>query len=223
MVTFYTGLTVFEKILFIVAFASSFLLVLQIILVLIGLGHGGDVGNGDVGSDFHGDFHGGDIHAGDFHGDVNGDLHTDVPHDTNTGTGAELSLFTIKGFIAFFSVGGWSALAVTQAGGHIILAVLVGIVAGFLAMYGVAYLYRLGFKLQDDGTIRLNTAIGEVAKVYLTIPSKGNGSGKIMMTLQERFIEAEAITNSNEPIKTDEMVRVMGCYENTLIVERLEK
>ena len=75
--------------------------------------------------------------------------------------------------------------------------------------------------MQDDGTIRIHQAIGQIGKVYLTVPPKGNGMGKVNLTLNERHVELDAITESNEPIKTDELVRIMGCYENTIIVERI--
>ena len=195
MELFFLGLTVLERILFIVASAATALLIVQIILLLLGFS----------GAEF------GDI------GDVDS-----VDMDIDASAGAQLSLFTVKGIIAFFSVGGWVGLAVSQAGGHFILVILLALIAGGLAMYGIAYVYSLAQKLQSDGQISMNNAIGQVGKVYLTVPPKGKGAGKVTLTIQERYIEAEAIQEGENPIKSEELIRVMGCHENTLIVEKYD-
>jgi len=94
------------------------------------------------------------------------------------------------------------------------------IVAGFLAMFTVAYLYNSILKLQTDGTLRIQDSIGQIGKVYLTVPAKGKGVGKVNVLLQERYVELEAITEGAEPINSEEMIRIVGCYENTVIVEK---
>lgn len=223
---FYQALTVFERILFIFASAATFLLVVQVIFLLIGIGHSGDADfDSDIHTYFDGDVHtdfDGNIHT-DFEGEIHADLHADSGNDVHSelSEGTGLAIFTVKGLIAFFAVGGWAGLVASQAGAHIVLVIFVCLGAGFLAMYGVAFLFKLGFKMQDDGTIRIHQAIGQIGKVYLTVPPKGNGMGKVNLTLNERHVELDAITESNEPIKTDELVRIMGCYENTIIVERI--
>ncbi|MGI6701374.1 MAG: hypothetical protein ACOX3U_02755 [Christensenellales bacterium] len=197
---FFQSLSIFETVLFIFASISSLILLAQIVLVLIGIGHDGDV-------DIHTDY----------------DDISDTADSDDVSSGAGFSIITFKGIIAFFSVGCWSAFAVSQANGRIVLVIIVGLLAGLASMFGVAYLYKLSFKMQEDGTLNINNAIGQVGKVYLTVPSKGGGSGKVVLTIQERYAELDAITNSQEPIKTDEMVRVIGCYENSLIVEKLDR
>lgn len=195
MQVFFLGLDVFERVLFIIATTSTALLIVQIILLLIGIGGSSDM------IDFS-------------HVDV------DAHFDTHLDTGAEFSLFTIKGVIGFFAVGGWVGFAVSQAGGHILLVILLTLITGTATLFGVAYLYNLIVKMQSDGTINMSNAVGLIGKVYLTIPPKGKGSGKVNLTIQERLIEAEAISQIEEPIKTEEMIRVIGCYENTVIVEK---
>ena len=76
----------------------------------------------------------------------------------------------IQGNNRVLSVGCWSAFAVSQANGRIVLVIIVGLLAGLASMFGVAYLYKLSFKMQEDGTLNINNAIGQVGKVYLTVP-----------------------------------------------------
>lgn len=195
MSVFFLGLTLFERIIFVVATVSSILLAIQILFLLLGIGDGlGDISGIDA-----------------------------VEIGTNASEGLSLSVFTIKGIIGFFAVGGWASFAVSQAGGHISLVIISYLVAGGAALFGIAHLYKLSIKMQSDGTIQHSNAIGKVATVYLTIPAKGNGSGKVHLTVQERYIEMEAVTEGDEPIKSDEMVSVVGCYNNTLIVEKNHK
>jgi hypothetical protein len=221
MEAFFLGLSILEKIFFILASIGSLLLIIQIILMIIGMG--GDGIDGIDGADSPDIPH--DI-PHDVPHDIPGELSHDVPHEVNVDHGNDLasgtsfSLFTVRGIIGFFAVGSWVGLAVSQSGVHPILALLAALASGFLAMYIVAYLYSLMLKFQADGTLRVNESIGQIGKVYLTVPPKGQGTGKINILIQERYVELEAITESAEAIKTEEMIRVVGCYENTVIVER---
>jgi membrane protein implicated in regulation of membrane protease activity len=46
------------------------------------------------------------------------------------------------------------------------------------------------------------------------------GSGKVMVTIQERLVEAEAITDEDRKLATGEAVQVVGSVGNTLIVKK---
>ncbi|MFA5449046.1 MAG: hypothetical protein WC292_01210 [Clostridia bacterium] len=189
MGAFFTSLSVLEIILFILAAASSIILVIQIILMLIGFG-GGDA-----------DLDGGDMDFDDI-------------------AGADgLTLFTIKGIIAFFSIGGWVGLAVSRSGAHIAWVFVSAFLTGGAALVGVAFLFKLMGKLQQDGSIKRTNAIGHTATVYLTIPPRGKGTGKINVLIQERYIEAEAVTLGDQPIPTGSIVNVIAMENDVLVVE----
>ena len=75
-------------------------------------------------------------------------------------------------------------------------------------------------RLQDSGNLRFSNAVGSAAQVYIPIPANRIGRGKVMVLIQERLVEAEAITDEATKLKTGETVQVIGNIGNTLIVKR---
>ena len=73
-----------------------------------------------------------------------------------------------------------------------------------------------------EGELDVANAIGKTATVYLPIPPGGTGFGKVNVTVQEKYIEVDAITLANRKISTGETVRIVGKDEiGRLTVEPL--
>ena len=62
--------------------------------------------------------------------------------------------------------------------------------------------------------------LGQTGVVYIRIPKKGEGQGKITMTIQERFSELDAITYGDEDLKPSTVVRVVDLVNDLLVVEK---
>lgn len=198
MAAFWEGLSLFGKILFCTALAGTTVLVIQIIMLIIGFAAGslGDVDGFD-----------GDI-------DADGD---GIPDG-----GEGIGMFTVKGIVAFFSIGGWVGLAMDMAECHPAITAVVAVVSGIVALIGVGFLYKGLYKLQSSGNVNMNNAVGKTAEVYLTIPANGENTGKVSVTVQERLIEAEART-MGDSIATGTLVKVVDVINDVLIVEPLNK
>ncbi len=144
---------------------------------------------------------------------------TDVFDGADT-DGDGFALFSIRGIVAMLCVAGWSGLAMFQAGWNPGLVILLSSVFGVLALFGMAFMMKAIMKLQDNGNIDLGSSVGKCGKVYIPIPPSMSGNGKINITLQERFLEVDAVTACNRTIKTGETVRVVATDEfSTLVVE----
>lgn len=187
---FWATLSLLQKIYFCIGLAASVFLVLQIITLLFGIGDSGDV---DV--------------------DLTGDGEVDVTIDGSDG----FTLFSIRGIVSFFAIGGWTGYALSYVSTP--LSVVGSLVAGFLALVGMAFAIRGVMNLRSSGNIEISKAIGSNAVVYLTIPAKGNGTGKITMTLEERFVELNALCNNEQSIPTGAQVKVVGIVGDVLVVE----
>ena len=95
---------------------------------------------------------------------------------------------------------------------------------GFMALVGIAWIMKLSSKLQSSGNIDLGYAIGKVGTVYIPVPASMKGSGKVNLTIQERFIEVNAVTTADRKLTTGESVRVVATDETgMLVVEPLAK
>lgn len=196
MLEWWNSLTLFGQIYAAIAIPATIILVLQSLLLFLGLGfdHDTDFGGGDH-----------DIGEGD-HG-----------FDGDDG----LSLFTIRGLVAFFSIGGWTGLACELAGSGAILSILIAFGAGTIALVGIAILFKYSLTLQSQGNLDIHNALDKVGKVYIPIPGNRNGMGKISVMFQSKYTELDAVTEDKQSLKTGEMAKITAIIdEQTVLVTR---
>jgi hypothetical protein len=182
-------------------------LVFQFVLSLFGLGDH----DGDVGGMHHGDISGG--HDSGWHHDAS----IDGSHATNWFYEI-ISIRTLAAGATFFGLVGNGALAwdYSRSG-----AFVMAVVAGAGAMYGVYWLYKQVYRLQNSGTENIRNAIGAPAVVYVPIPGKRAGSGKVTFKLQNRLVEYLAVTDDDERLATGEKVMIVAIVNSdTVRVER---
>lgn len=142
--------------------------------------------------------------------------------DAMTGDdGVEASFFTLRNFIAFFTLFGWAGLAAYKNGSSQSMAVLVGTLAGAAMVTIMMWLLNKAAQLRHSGTLDLRNALGHTGKTYLQIPASRTGQGKVNLQVQGALRELEAVTDDQEPIPTGTRVKVSGLADpRTLIVTR---
>ena len=166
--------------------------IVQVILLLVGFGSGG--GDADTDADCP------DAGCGDT--DSDGIL------DNDPG----ITLFSVRGLVAFFAIGGW--LGYTLADNNLTLAIIVSLVSGTAALVGMAFLMKWVTGLQSNGNIDYNEAVGKIAEVYLTIPPKNEGSGKVTLNVSERYVEKSAVQSGAK-------VRIISVIGDEYLVEKI--
>lgn len=218
-----------------VAVPSTVILLIQSVMTFIGLGeHGTDgsdsgaSGGGDaVGGhfDMNGALHGGlhdagtdgsamgwhDIGSSDGHVDGHA-AHANVQHGMDG-----FRFFTVRGIIAFLAVFGWTGAALMGA----VIPVLVFLIAflsGLAAMVLIGLAFYAIVKLQAQGNLDYRFSIGLQGEVYLPVPPDRSGMGKVNITLQERLVEADAITDDMERLPTGSRIRVVGLSGNNVLL-----
>jgi hypothetical protein len=98
------------------------------------------------------------------------------------------------------------------------------LLAGLAAMLGMAYFFKYALKLQSAGNIDLRNCLGKNATVYIPIPPNRAGKGKVNLTVQGRFTEADAVTDNGAALKTGaEVVVVSLSTQNVLCVAPLRE
>lgn len=198
MITWWNNMDLVGQIFALIAIPSTLILLVQTILVLFG-------GDGDLDDGI----------------DLNGNGHIDTPGD---GGADGMALFSLRGIMAMAAVGGWSGLVMHEAGINIVVTVILAVAFGFMALVGIAWIMKLSARLQSSGNIDLGYAIGKVGTVYIPVPPSMKGSGKVNITLQERFIEVNAVTTTDRKLTTGESVRVVATDETgMLVVEPIAK
>lgn len=129
-------------------------------------------------------------------------------------------LFTFRNFVNFFLGFGWTAIAFNNAISNKWVLLIVSIFVGLLLVGAVMYLFYLMSRMEQSGNINIQNAVGCKGNVYLKIPEKRIGEGKVQISIQEAIREYNAVTNGDmlptgTPIKVTEIIN-----EDTLLVEK---
>jgi hypothetical protein len=201
----------------ITALVGGTVLAFQFVLILMGLGDdGGGAVSADHGMSFDHDVSGamhGDVSGGDAigHHDVTG---TDSGHGSFHWFYEVISLRTISAGLTFFGITGKTMLAY----GHGTWASFGwATLAGIAAIYGVYWLFRQVFRLQHAGNENIRNAVGLDATVYVPIPGKRAGAGKVSFRLQNRLVEYLAVTEDDERLRTGENVVIVGIVSSDTV------
>lgn len=188
-----------DKAYLVCAILGGTLWVCQFVLSLLG-------GHHDLGASDSGDMHGG----GDVHG---------TDHDTDSHDSAMawlIGLLTFRSIVAgctFFGLGG---LAATYAGYSAARSFAIAAGSGAVALLIVGLVVRMLRRLDVEGNVHIDGAVGHVGTVYLHIPANNSGAGKVTIKLQNRTVEYRAISNGNE-LPTGSQIVVIGVVGPDLV------
>lgn len=148
-------------------------------------------------------------------GDVDGG---GVDAEIEADSGAGVQFFTLKNLIGFFTIMGWSGIACIKLGMGGAATVLISLAAGLVMMTAMAYLFYGMSKLVQDGTLKMERAIGRTGSVYMRIPAQRNGMGKVQITVQGSLRELDALTDHPADITTGTMVRVADLIDGHMLL-----
>lgn len=132
-------------------------------------------------------------------------------HDTDHGSALDdgLELVTVRGIAAGLTFFGIAGLATLSGGGGAILATALALAAGVAADVGVASLMHRLRRLESDGVLRIEGAVGLPAQVHVRLPATPGEAGKVLLTLQNRLVELAAVSLEGE-IPSGTPVTVVG-------------
>ena len=89
-------------------------------------------------------------------------------------------------------------------------------------MFLISLLFLGMSKLTSSGgNYKLSQAIGKQGVVYIRVPAKGQGAGRIQITLNNQMRELDAVTELDEEINTSAIVKITKIINAKLVVERV--
>jgi membrane protein implicated in regulation of membrane protease activity len=147
-----------------------------------------------------------------------GTAHGDADHYIGDDPGIGYQFFTIKNFIAFFTMFGWVGIAAYKGGlgpGITLVAALVGGIAMIVIM---ALLFRNVSRLRHSGTLDINNALNVVGEAYLFIPARRSGTGKVHIKVQGSLRELQALTDDISDIPSGKLVKVTGVLNEKILL-----
>lgn len=192
------SLTAFQQVMFVLAISATVVMFIFLILMIFG----------SDGSD-------------SFDGDVDLDSDVDSINDEPLTNFSGLRILSVRGVLAFLSVGAWTTYGFAGIV-HPLLSSLFGVIAGAVASYLMALAFRASMKLESEGNLEYKNAIGKKGNVYIRIPAKRQGTGKVTLTFQERFVEIDAITDEETDLVTGTIVEVIAMENETTVLVKKE-
>ena len=172
------------------AIGGGTVLLLRLVMMIIGLDHG-DTPDSGV--------------------DLDHDGSVDAP-DGNIGMKL-LSLQSIAGFFTMFGLVGLGLLQVKAAP---IWSLLGALAAGLVTAWVTAMIFYQMRRLQSEGTMVIQDAIGQIGSVYLTIPEQG--TGVVSVAVKGTLRSLDAVSETGQRLPTGTMVRVTGITAGKILI-----
>lgn len=149
------------------------------------------------------------------------DFDTDVDIDSADGHGAGIDFFSAKSVVSFLMFFGWTGLAVIDKGIDAWWGItLISFAVGLIMMAFTAWIFWLLLKLQETGNARTLDALGRSGEVYITVPGKKAGSGKVQVAISGSIRTLDAVTEDIDEIKTGSFAEVIDVVNDVLVVTR---
>ena len=150
--------------------------------------------------------------------DTDVDVDTDIDSDIASGDSIPFQFISLKNIIAFFTVFGWSGIGFINAGVASWLVILLATICGLLMMVLMATLFYFMSRLAESGTLKMKNAVGKLGEVYLKIPAKRGGMGKVQLNVQGSLRTLDAITDDLENIPTSSIIQVLDVIDDQILL-----
>ncbi len=197
---------------FCAVFGFIFVIVQFLMMCFSGIGGDSDIdgGSGDFDS---GDGGGLDGDSGDGSGATESGEH-EIGHGSVLGFLKILSIKTCSAGLAFFGLAG---LGCESAGLSPIVTFAISAFFGFFGILLVYFLFKLLYSLRYSGSIQEGSQLGCKGIVHVRIPPQRSGSGKIIVTQQERSMEYEAVSDYEEILTSGTPIVIAEILSSTLV------
>lgn len=152
-------------------------------------------------------FAGVDSHDG-LSADFDSDLH---------GGDTPFQLFSFRNLTNFLLGFSWTGISFHQLIPNKILLIGLSLGAGVLFVVVFFLIIRQIERLAENNSFRITNTLNKTGSVYLTIPGKKKGVGKVQVSVNGAFHELDAITE-NEKLESSALVRIVRIESNNLVV-----
>lgn len=191
----YNGLPSTLQVYWVIALITSLVFLIQMVLTFIG------IGDTDADTDFGGD--------------------TDISDGSTLDAGGAMQLFTMRNIINFLLGLGWGGVCLYSVIPNAVVLSIAAILVGVAFVYVFILIYRQMRRFEKNGAFDIKECVGHTVDVYLTIPAKRSGSGKVQVSFYGSVQELAALTDSDSPIRSGAKVRIIEIVDGgTVLVEK---
>ena len=132
-------------------------------------------------------------------------------------TGGAIQLFTIRNTVNFLLGVGWGGVCLSGVIGNRLLLALASMLCGCVMVAAFVVMYRQLMKLEGNGSYRIEESVGQVCEVYMRIPARRSGSGKVQISFHGSVQELPAQAEG-EAIPSGTKVRVAQVIDGSVLL-----
>lgn len=192
----YNALPSTLQVYWVIALITSLVFLIQMVLTFIG------IGDADADTDFGGD--------------------TDISDGSTLDAGGAMQLFTMRNIINFLLGLGWGGVCLYSVIPNAVVLSIAAILVGVAFVYVFILIYRQMRRFEKNGAFNIKECVGHTVDVYLTIPARRSGSGKVQVSFYGSVQELAALTDSDSPIRSGAKVRIIEIVDGgTVLVEKV--
>lgn len=133
------------------------------------------------------------------------------------GTDAPFQLFSLRNLINFLLGFGWAGISFYSVIHNTALLILAAVGVGIVFVLLFFVIIRQVQKLAEDNSFQLTSTLNKTADVYLAIPERKSGKGKILISVNGSIHELDAMTE-NDRIPTGAVVKVVKIENNNILI-----
>ncbi|MDF2454373.1 MAG: serine protease [Cytophagaceae bacterium] len=150
---------------------------------------------------------------------IDADIDTDfeIHHD---GEGP-FQLFSFRNLINFLIGLSWTGIAFYSTINNHLILIAISVVIGMAFVLFFFFIIQQIQRLAEDNSFKIENAVSKTGQVYLTIPARKEGKGKVQVSVNGTVHELSAITEQ-EKLETGTLIRVIGIFDqHVLVVEKI--
>jgi len=126
-------------------------------------------------------------------------------------------LFSLRNLINFLLGFSWTGISFYSTIQSKLILILLSLFIGVLFVYLFFVIINQVQKLAEDNSFNITNTLYKTAEVYLPIPERKTGKGKIIISVNGAFHELDAMTE-NDKIASNTMVRVVEIESNNILI-----
>lgn len=145
-----------------------------------------------------------------------GELHIDNDLDSSD---APFQMFTFRNLVNFLIAFSWSGIAFYSSIQNIAIVISLASLFGVFFVFIFFLMLKNIEKLSENGTFDIKKTIGMYGEVYLKIPKRYSGKGKILLSYKGSIKELDAVTEGEE-ISQQTQVKILSIIDSIVNVEK---
>jgi hypothetical protein len=130
---------------------------------------------------------------------------------------APFQLFSLRNLINFLLGFSWAGISFYASITNPALLIGLALLTGSLFVYLFFIIIRQLRKLAENNSFNIQNTIGKTAEVYLTIPARKSGKGKVIVSVKGSYHELPAIT-TGEKLETTTLVQITAVDSDSILI-----